>query len=99
MNVARKIGLFLRHAGISQENEPTNRNLSIKASTALEGKRRLTFGVYESILSGAWGRGGNIFRAACSRRHPVMRKRRCRHSHDRTQGNACTDAPLADTAF
>ena len=33
MNVARKIGLFLRHAA-SGRSESTDRNLSIKASTA-----------------------------------------------------------------
>ncbi|MBS5166257.1 MAG: helix-turn-helix transcriptional regulator [Butyricicoccus pullicaecorum] len=61
MNVARKIGLFLRHAGISQAEMSQRTGISAsKLRLLLEGKRRLTFGVYESICQ-ALGVGVETF--------------------------------------
>ncbi|MBS5145191.1 MAG: helix-turn-helix transcriptional regulator [Butyricicoccus pullicaecorum] len=61
MDVARKIGLFLRYAGISQAEMSQRTGISVsKFQLILEGKRRLTFGEYESICK-ALGVGVETF--------------------------------------
>ncbi|MBS5151260.1 MAG: helix-turn-helix transcriptional regulator [Butyricicoccus pullicaecorum] len=68
MNVARKIGLFLCHAGISQAEMSQQTGISVsKFRLILEGKRRLTFEEYESICK-ALGVGVETFLEPCAPR-------------------------------